>query len=46
MGKCNRRFFTSSEIEKYDSGNIRIKAKGLIQRIGPDKGGHWKVLKK
>jgi len=23
----------------------KLKAKGLIERIGPDKGGHWKVLK-
>ena len=26
--------------------NIQIlKAKGLIERIGPDKGGHWKIIK-
>ncbi|MBW6491195.1 MAG: HTH domain-containing protein [Lentimicrobium sp.] len=23
----------------------KLKAKGMIQRIGPDKGGYWKVLK-
>jgi len=23
----------------------KLKAKGLIERIGPDKGGHWKVHK-
>jgi ATP-dependent DNA helicase RecG len=23
----------------------RLKEKGLIERIGPDKGGHWKVNK-
>jgi len=22
-----------------------LKAKGIIERIGPDKGGHWKILK-
>ena len=24
----------------------KLKAKGLIERIGPDKGGHWKILEK
>jgi len=23
----------------------KLKAKCLIERIGPDKGGHWKILK-
>jgi ATP-dependent DNA helicase RecG len=23
----------------------KLKAKGLIERIDPDKGGHWKILK-
>ena len=22
----------------------RLQAKGVVKRIGPDKGGHWKVL--
>ena len=22
----------------------KLKSKGLIERIGPDKGGHWKVI--
>ena len=24
----------------------RLKEKGLLQRVGPDKGGHWEILKK
>jgi len=24
----------------------KLKSKGLLRRMGPDKGGHWKVLKK
>jgi ATP-dependent DNA helicase RecG len=24
----------------------KLKAKGLIKRIGPDKGGYWKVINK
>lgn len=27
---------------KYNLGVLQ--AKGLIQRIGPDKGGHWEVI--
>ena len=23
----------------------RLKSKGIIRRVGPDKGGHWEVLK-
>jgi ATP-dependent DNA helicase RecG len=23
----------------------KLKAKGLLERIGPDKGGYWKVIK-
>jgi len=24
----------------------KLKQKGLIERIGPDKGGHWEIIKK
>jgi len=24
----------------------KLKAKGIIKRIGPDKGGYWKIIKK
>lgn len=24
----------------------KLKDKGLIKRVGPDKGGHWEVIKK
>ena len=30
---------------KIKENIAKLKAKGLIERIGPDKGGHWKVLK-
>ena len=33
---------TTRAIEK---NLTKLKAKGLIERVGPDKGGHWKVLK-
>jgi ATP-dependent DNA helicase RecG len=23
----------------------KLKAKGLLRRVGPDKGGHWEILK-
>jgi ATP-dependent DNA helicase RecG len=32
--------------EKNIRNNIaKLKNKGLLQRIGPDKGGYWKILK-
>ena len=39
-----------SELVRITSKNIRnnmkrLKEKGLLKRIGPDKGGHWEVLK-
>jgi ATP-dependent DNA helicase RecG len=39
-----------STIVRINEKNIRnnlskLKAKGLIERIGPDKGGYWKILK-
>ena len=31
--------------EKNIENNLaKLKEKGLIKRIGPDKGGHWEVL--
>ena len=24
----------------------KLKEKGLLKRVGPDKGGHWEILKK
>jgi len=33
---------TTRAIEK---NLFKLKASGLIERIGPDKGGHWKVIK-
>ena len=30
-------------VEKHLSN---LKAKGLLRRIGPDKGGHWEVVEK
>ncbi|MFZ2976090.1 MAG: winged helix-turn-helix transcriptional regulator [Candidatus Moraniibacteriota bacterium] len=33
--------------EKNVRNNIaELKEKGLLERIGPDKGGHWKIVKK
>jgi len=29
-----------------DKNIIRLKKKGLLKRIGPDKGGYWEVVKK
>ncbi len=34
---------TPKAVEKHIA---RLKADGVIKRIGPDKGGHWQVLKK
>ncbi len=34
---------SSKAVEKHLAN---LKSAGLIQRIGPDKGGHWQVLKK
>jgi predicted HTH transcriptional regulator len=41
-------FFLTGDIEKYGAGFIRIrkklKEKGILKRVGPDKTGYWKVL--
>jgi len=29
---------------KMKENIAKLKAKGLIERIGPDKGGHWRVI--
>ncbi len=34
---------TSRAVEKHLS---RLKEKGIIKRIGPDKGGHWEIIQK
>lgn len=34
---------TPKAVEKHIA---RLKADGVIKRIGPDKGGHWQVIKK
>ena len=48
----NNPSITSEELSKIvgiTADNIRVnisklKTKGLLERIGPDKGGHWKVI--
>jgi len=45
---------TAEQLSKILGINLRntkkyfanLKKKGLLRRIGPDKGGHWEVLKK
>jgi ATP-dependent DNA helicase RecG len=39
---ANQMGLTSRTVEKHLS---TLKAKGRIRRVGPDKGGHWEVLK-
>lgn len=34
---------TAKAVEKQIA---RLKAEGLLKRIGPDKGGHWQVIEK
>ncbi len=29
-----------------DKSITALKKKGLLRRVGPDKGGHWEVVKK
>ena len=49
----NNKFVTIPDLSEKLKINIRntksnlskLKAKGLIERIGPDKGGHWKIIK-
>ncbi|MDR1171126.1 MAG: putative DNA binding domain-containing protein [Bacteroidales bacterium] len=41
--------YGDSSVKIYNEKNIRInintlKGKGLIERVGPDKGGYWKIL--
>ena len=31
---------------KTEENLSKLKAKGILQRIGPDKGGHWQVVKR
>ena len=33
-------------LSKIKANVAKLKSKGLIERIGPDKGGYWKVIKK
>jgi ATP-dependent DNA helicase RecG len=48
---ANNKFVTIPELSKMVNINIRntknniskLKAKGLLERIGPDKGGYWRV---
>ena len=36
--------------EKVNDGKVeenlsKLKSKGIIERVGPDKGGYWRILK-
>ncbi len=42
MGMSNALGINRSAIQKQIS---RLKAAGRLRRVGPDKGGHWEVLK-
>jgi len=33
-------------LSKIKENISKLKAKGLIERIGPDKGGYWKIVKR
>jgi predicted HTH transcriptional regulator len=33
-------------LRKIKANISKLKSKGLLERIGPDKGGYWKVIKK
>jgi ATP-dependent DNA helicase RecG len=49
----NNKSITILELSEKANINVRntknnitkLKAKGLLERIGPDKGGYWKVVK-
>ena len=44
-GKTFEEVATTSEPEEKKEENIsKLKAKGLIRRVGPAKGGHWEVI--
>ena len=30
---------------KVEENLAKLKSKGIIERVGPDKGGYWKILK-
>jgi ATP-dependent DNA helicase RecG len=46
----NNQYITIDELvvgisaSKIKENIAKLKAKGLLERIGPDKGGHWKVI--
>jgi predicted HTH transcriptional regulator len=33
-------------LRKTKENIAKLKAKGLLERVGPDKGGYWKINKK
>jgi ATP-dependent DNA helicase RecG len=33
-------------LRKIKENISKLKDKGLLERVGPDKGGHWKIIKK
>jgi len=49
----NNKYITIPELSEKAEINIRntksniakLKAQGLLERVGPDKGGYWKVIK-
>jgi ATP-dependent DNA helicase RecG len=36
--------FVGISADKIRVNISKLKAKGLIERVGPDKGGHWKII--
>jgi len=30
---------------EFDTKIVKLKAQGLLERVDPDKGGHWRVVK-
>ena len=37
---------TTIVASKIKENLAKLKAKGMIERIGPDKGGYWKIITK
>jgi len=31
---------------KIEENIVKLKKKGLLKRVGPDKGGYWEIIKK
>jgi len=50
----DNKYITTKELSEHikisttavDNNISKLKKKGLLRRIGPDKGGHWEVVKK